>query len=88
MIVHGFDILPTDLFNSVYEIDGWEFQIIKTRSGWVARRTPIGRKRTAILTPHCDEPGDAVRMLIRRGHLPIPQGMYLPIKSWKKNPYR
>lgn len=73
MIVHGFEILPTDLFSSVYEVQGWEFQIVKThRGGWQARPTPVGRQRTAFLTPPCDLPGDAVLLLIRKGHLPRP----------------
>lgn len=88
MNVHGFEIRPTDLFESVYEIEGWEFQIIKTKSGWVGRRTPIGRKRTAILTPPCDEPGDCIVMLIRKGHLPVTPGVYVASKSFKKNRYR
>jgi hypothetical protein len=91
--VHGFEIHTTDLFELVYEVDDWEFQIVKAHPpgrapGWVARRTPIGRKRTALLTPPCDTPADAVLMLIRKGHLPIPPEVYVPIRSWKKNRYR
>ena len=89
MKAHGFEIRLTDLFGLVYEMDDWDFQIVKThRGGWQARRTPVGRKRTALLTPPCDTPADAVLLLIRKGHLPIPPEVYVPIRSWKKNRYR
>ena len=90
MIVHGFDILPTDLFSSVYEVQGSELQIVKThRGGWQARRTPVGRERTALLTPPCDRPGDAVLLLIRKGHLTKPPETCVPLRaqtSWMMPP--
>lgn len=64
------DLRQTDLLAQIYAVGDTGYEVVRTERGWVGRRTPVGKRRTARLTPPCDEPEDAVTIMRRRGHLP------------------
>ncbi|WP_201466026.1 hypothetical protein [Janibacter melonis] len=85
----GYTLNQVDLFASVYEVEGFPIQIIKThRGGWQARPRPRGRERTRILTSPTETPLDVVLLLIYHAHLPAPPGLPLTYRQLKKQRQR
>ncbi|WP_252974965.1 hypothetical protein [Janibacter melonis] len=84
----GYTLNQVDLFASVYEVEGFPIQIIKThRGGWQARPRP-----RAGADAHPDQPTetplDVVLLLIYHAHLPAPPGLPLTYRQLKKQRQR
>ncbi len=82
--VLGYDVVMVDLLDQVADVQGTPYQVVLTARGWQGRRTPIGRRRTALLTPPGESTVDAVMLLIRRGYLAPPADLWMPSREWKK----
>ncbi len=62
-------LTPADVLGTVFDIGDTGFEAVKTARGWQGRRQPIGRRRSALLTPPCESPEQVPEALRRRGHL-------------------
>ncbi len=57
------------MLGTVFVIVGTDYEAVLTEAGWQGRRQPIGRRRSALLTPPCESPEQVPEALRRQGHL-------------------
>ncbi len=62
-------LTPADILGTVFVIVGTAYEAVLTEDGWQGRRQPIGRRRSALLTPPCESPEQVPEALRRLGYL-------------------